>query len=108
MADEASLKRYQTVLNENENNIFLATCNEERELAGSIITANQDKDQPNVFYVVTDPASKRALDIANHPQVAIATWYDHKNGDRLTSNEAFATITTDVKPCRKLPNLIQQ
>lgn len=102
MADVASLKRFQTVYDENENNVMLATVSSDGVVSNSIITINQDKDKPNVFYVTTDPESRRSKDIVEHPQVGLASWYAHSNGDRFSSNNATATVTTDLKTMQEI------
>ncbi|WP_429970898.1 pyridoxamine 5'-phosphate oxidase family protein [Fructilactobacillus sp. Tb1] len=100
--------KFSKVLSKLPAYLYLATKDNDGVISNSIITYSQSSDKENVFYVVTDAKTSRVNNIKENNQVGIASLFDEKTGLRFSSNQAFATVTTDFDELQKIAGNVSQ
>ncbi|USS85345.1 pyridoxamine 5'-phosphate oxidase family protein [Fructilactobacillus myrtifloralis] len=94
--------RFNQVLAALPSYFYLATSDQTDQVSNSIVTFAQSEHHENVFYVATDPRTKRVQNILVHEQVAIASLADSELGLRFSSNHARARVIKGKPAITKL------
>lgn len=95
---------FQDALQNLDNILILSTVDASGEIASNIVTFKQSHTDANILYIVSDVTSQRVGNIRDNQSVAIATWFDKKTGNRLTSNQ----IDVDLIVSNQLQQMLRE